>query len=24
VGTSTQKFPFQHLGFETDILRFSK
>ncbi|KAF9677021.1 hypothetical protein SADUNF_Sadunf08G0063900 [Salix dunnii] len=24
VGTSTQKFPFQYLGFETDILRFSK
>ncbi|KAL3578924.1 hypothetical protein D5086_020428 [Populus alba] len=24
VGASTQKFPFQYLGFETDILRFSK
>lgn len=24
VGTSTQKFPFQYLGFETDILKFSK
>ncbi|GLU08568.1 hypothetical protein SLE2022_254740 [Rubroshorea leprosula] len=24
VGTSTQKFPFQYLGLETDILKFSK
>jgi len=24
VGTSTQKFPFQYLGCETDILKFSK